>query len=80
MADMPTKADIGMLMPEFGNTRNMMVPIIAPPAPPMVSKGASVPPEVPLPNAIAHDKNLKNQSRTTTAMAMVPDNTLIILS
>jgi hypothetical protein len=59
MAAMPTNAAKGRVTPDAGNKRNTTLPNIAPVAPPMVSNGASVPPEVPLPNAITQERNLR---------------------
>ena len=60
IADMPINAAMGILMPASGKMYLTNIPIIAPAAPPMVNNGASVPPDVPLPNAMAHERNFKN--------------------
>src|SRR5690349_25065856 len=61
MADMPISAAIGRPMCADGKTSTSTEPAIAPQAPPMVNKGASVPPEVPLPSAIAQETNLNSE-------------------
>ena len=62
MADMPTNAASGRVTPEEGNMVRMALPSNAPMAPPMVSNGASVPPDVPLPKEIDHDTNFSMHS------------------
>ncbi len=68
-----------MLIPEFGNQNIPMLPIKAPVAPPIVSKGASVPPEVPLPKEIAQDKNFKTHNESTTCIGIVPVRRSVML-
>ena len=77
---MPSNAAIGMVIPELGKNIKITAPVIAPAAPPMVNNGASVPPDVPLPRATAHDRNLKKHSRKTKSKGIVPDKMLMILS
>ena len=66
MAAIPTRAAREILTPAEGKTYSTAVPRIAPTAPPMVRSGARVPPDVPLPKAIAQEINFKIQSDTTS--------------
>src|SRR3954471_12544554 len=61
MADIPTSAQSGMLNPHCGKKLRIKYPDKAPVAPPIVSSGARVPPEVPLPSAIAQEMNFSTQ-------------------
>src|SRR6187402_1507426 len=70
----------GMLIPESGKNFKTAIPITAPAAPPMVNNGAKVPPDVPLPNAIAHDMNLKIHKLSTSVNGHVPDKMPVMLS
>ena len=80
IADMATNAASDKVMPESGKKLRTRFPNNIPVAPPMVSKGASVPPEVPLPKAIAHEMNFKKHKPNTTFIGRLPDNTSVIFS
>lgn len=56
------------------------LPNKAPVAPPIVSNGASVPPEVPLANATAHETNFNRQRDNTTFTGKLPERTFVIFS
>src|SRR5687768_10800117 len=58
---MPTSAAMRASTPRAGASEAHTVPNIDPRAPPMVSSGASVPPEVPLPRAMDQDRNFMPQ-------------------
>jgi len=64
IAAIPIIAAVARLIPLPGNICNTSVPSKAPAAPPIVNKGASVPPEVPLP-AIAEVQNALFNATTT---------------
>jgi hypothetical protein len=49
------------------------MPISAPSAPPMVNNGASVPPDVPLPSAIDHDRNFITHRNASACRVSWPD-------
>ncbi|MNL40086.1 hypothetical protein D3C87_1624080 [compost metagenome] len=76
---MPTRAAIGILIPVPGKNISIKAPKIAPPAPPIVKSGASVPPEVPLPRAIAQERNLKKHKFSISASGIFPESILIML-
>src|SRR5690606_18485677 len=80
MADMPTNAANGTVTPVDGNQCSTPMPNNAPAAPPMVSRGAKVPPEVPLPRAIAHERNLKKHRENSICKVIPPESTSIMLS
>ncbi|MNT62304.1 hypothetical protein D3C72_2000130 [compost metagenome] len=56
------------------------VPNKAPVAPPIVKSGASVPPDVPLPKAIAQDRNLKKHKLSIKARVAFPESMLMMFS
>src|SRR5690606_33841927 len=66
-ADMPTNAASGRLMPHVGKRVSNTWPHNQPMAAPMVSNGANVPPDVPLPRAMSHDSILSRHNDYTTA-------------
>src|SRR5690606_1488785 len=78
-ADIPTSTANGIFIPTSGNQYIPTLPSNAPAAPPMVIKGASVPPEVPLLNDIDHDIYFSTHNETTTFIASVPENKSVIL-
>src|SRR5690606_25911152 len=80
MADIPTKPASGNTTPDSGKKYSKPVPKIAPVAPPMVNNGASVPPEVPLPSAMAQDKNLKKQSARMNCKDNEPERISVMFS
>ncbi len=57
-----------------------MAPSAAPSPPPMVKSGASVPPDVPLPSAIAHETSFRAHSRSTARPARSPATIPLMLS
>ncbi|MNE06812.1 hypothetical protein D3C87_2131950 [compost metagenome] len=64
---------------DSGKILKINMPKIAPAAPPIVNKGASVPPEVPLPKATDHERNLKKNKLRIRARGKLPDKTSVIL-
>src|SRR3546814_1588916 len=59
---------------------DLPVPNKAPAAPPIVSMGASVPPEVPLPREIDQEISFKKQSINSTCMVASPEIAVEIFS
>jgi hypothetical protein len=80
IAVMPTNpATRGSIFIHGARTRPAL-PIIAPSAPPIVNNGARVPPDVPLPNEIAQERNLNTHSITSARCVSEPLRRLVILS
>ena len=71
-AAMPTSAASRGSRCSHGAQRAAARPSSAPSAPPMVNSGASVPPEVPLPSAIYHDRNFSRNSDASAARPTCP--------
>lgn len=71
-AAIPTKAAKVTVTPEFGKQKIINIPNKDPKAPPMVSNGAKVPPEVPLPNEIAQEVNFNKNNDAKTGNANEP--------
>src|SRR5215469_13606946 len=67
-AAMPTSAAILTSTPASGTSHWAAAPQAAPSPPPMVNRGASVPPEVPLPSEIDQETNFIAH-RNTTALS-----------
>ena len=80
IADIPTNTESGIVIPTSGNQNIPTLPNNAPIAPPIVSNGANVPPEVPLPNEIAQDKNFSKQRDSITCIGILPDSRSVIFS
>ena len=80
MADIPISAASVSVIPDPGYVLIIIVASNAPVAPPIVSKGASVPPEVPLPKEIAQETNFRIHSEKTICRGKAPDRTSIIFS
>ena len=80
IAAIPTNAVKGIEISALGKNCKINKPINEPVAPPIVKSGASVPPEVPLPNAIDQETNFKRQSERITCMPILPDSKFVILS
>jgi hypothetical protein len=80
MAAMPTKAARLRVMPEPGHKSTSTPPSSAPMAAPMVSSGASVPPEVPLPRARAQEVNLSRHSERMSCMGRRPERRWVMFS
>src|SRR5690606_25046980 len=72
IAAIPISAAVGRLISSVGNKYNNNIPSNAPAAPPMVSNGASVPPDVPLPSDTTHEMNFRKQSDNNIAMGSPP--------
>jgi hypothetical protein len=77
---MPTSAEMRASMCANGSIRANTGATAPPIAPPIVSSGASVPPDVPLPSAIAHDTNLKRPSISSVVPKMRPSSVSAMLS
>ena len=80
IADIPANAARGIVTPEEGKKYRMILPNNAPVAPPMVNKGANVPPDVPLPKAIAHEVNFNRHNERINCIGMLPDRISVIFS
>ncbi len=79
-AAMPTRAATRMSMPECGRAQAATAPMAEPIPPPIVKRGASVPPEVPVPSEIDQDTSLATQKTTTAVPARSPDRMRSMLS
>src|SRR5690349_9564704 len=80
MADIPTSAASVIVTPECGKMLIQAMPSSAPVAPPMVSSGASVPPEVPLPSATDHEINFIRHKEKITFIGRLPDRISVMLT
>src|SRR5690606_26192181 len=78
-AAMPTRAAIGKTTCADGMNCWNRYPSRHPAALPIVSNGASVPPEVPLPSEILHDMNFQRQREINNDIDSSPDNASVIL-
>ncbi len=80
IAAMPTSAAMRTSIPRCGAIALAATPIRAPSPPPIVNNGASVPPEVPLPRAIAQLTNLRITSKTRDVPTTLPPRMCRMLS
>ena len=72
MPAMPTSAAIRKLMPLSGEIQCIACPHTTPNPPPMINSGASVPPDVPLPSEIDHERNFIVHKKAAAPMATSP--------
>ncbi len=79
-AAMPTSAAMRGSSPAQGKRWVRPSPSAAPKPPPTVKRGASVPPEVPLPSATAQEMNFATHSATTAQPTMRPERMSVMLS
>ncbi len=77
---MPTSAAMRTSTPSPGKSAMMAAPSAEPSPPPNVNKGASVPPEVPLPSAMAQERSFHPQNTRAARPASVPARRCSMLS
>jgi len=77
---MPTRAPICGSIDACGARWAATAAEPAPKPPPIVKSGASVPPEVPLPSAIDHEKSFQTQSQIIAPPTRSPDTMRSMLS
>src|SRR6218665_432172 len=73
MAAMPTSAAMRTSTPSPGTSHTANAPSAEPSPPPMVKRGASVPPEVPLPSAMDHEMNFSRQKTSAAVPTRWPE-------
>ena len=78
IAAIPIKAAVAMFIPLSGNICNTIIPSKAPVAPPIVNKGANVPPDVPLLNAITHEVYFRKHKISNILSGKAPVSKLVI--
>ena|SRR6266496_533791 len=74
IAAIPINAQVGRLISVKGKIFCTIIPNNTPNAPPIVNKGARVPPDVPLPKETDHDKNFNKHKPNTRLIASLPDS------
>src|SRR3954467_11532150 len=79
IADIPINAARGIEIPALEKKLLNESPNNPPVAAPIVNNGASVPPDVPLPKAMAHETNFNKQREITTLIGKVPERRSVIL-
>ena len=79
IAAMPTRAAIRGSAPAAGSTCPSAWPHTSPSPPPIVSSGASVPPEVPLPSEMHHETNFSEHKQAAAPRAKSPESKSVML-
>src|SRR5690606_11217539 len=74
----PIKAQVGKLISLCGKKYKVTIPNAKPVAPPMVNKGANVPPEVPLPREIDQETNFNTPKPKIICKGTFPVSRLLI--